>query len=124
MKSSHAVVETRLGAVVGIADLPPLPETCTDDCDVDNVHDNLLDLGGGKDQPSIRMKQNEFSWKQFAKRIGYANYSLFNKLKIVRVAETLENMDQSIIWRQTHSNNLRDFPLLCEQDNDNLFGDI
>jgi len=60
-----------------------LPELCYDECDADDESDDLPDLGGAEGKPPVSLKQTEFSLKQFAKRMGQANYSAFNKWKKV-----------------------------------------
>jgi len=50
----------------------------------------------------------EFSLKQFAKRMGQANYSAFNKWKKVWVAGFLENKHRSIIWGYNRLKHVRD----------------
>jgi len=65
--------------VARIVDLPPLPEISYDNYYADDESDNLSDLGGAVGKPSVSLKQTEFSWKQFAKRMGQANYGAFNK---------------------------------------------
>jgi len=69
--------------ITSILDLPPLPEISYNDNDADDGSDNLSDFGGTNGQPPIILKNTEFSLKQFAKSIGQANYSAFNKCKIV-----------------------------------------
>ena len=59
-----------------------------------------LDLGGAEAKPPITLKQTEFSLKQFAKRMGLANYSAFKKWKKVWVEGFLEEKHWSIIRRQ------------------------
>jgi hypothetical protein len=50
-----------------------------DEYDAAEESDNSSDLGSAEGKPPISLKQIEFSLKQFAKRIGQANYSVFNK---------------------------------------------
>jgi len=70
--------------------------------DADDESDDLLDLGGTEGKPPISLKQMEFSMKQLAKRLGQANYSVFNKWKKVSVAGFLEKKHQSSIRGQNH----------------------
>ena len=49
--------------------------------DAADESDDLSDLGGVECKPPISLKQTQFSLKQFAKRMGQANYSAFNKWK-------------------------------------------
>ena len=86
--------------VAGIADLPPLPELSYDENDAAEESDDSSDLGGAEGKPPISLKQTEFSLKQFAKRMGQANYSAFNKWKKVWVAGFLEKKHWSIIRGQ------------------------
>jgi hypothetical protein len=58
-------------------------------------------LGGAKRTPRISLKQTQFLFKQFAKRIGQANYSAFNKWKKEWVAGFGKKNDQSIIRGRT-----------------------
>jgi hypothetical protein len=51
-------------------------------------------------KPRISLKQTEFSFKQFAKRMGQTLYSAFNKWKKVCVAGLLEKKHCLIIRRQ------------------------
>ena len=69
--------------VAGIVDLPPFLEMCYIKYDEADESDNLSDLGGAEGEPTISLKQTKFSLKQFAKRMGQANYSAFNKWKKV-----------------------------------------
>ena len=56
--------------LTGIADLPPLPEMSYNEYDAADQSDDSLDLGSAEGKPSNRLKQTEFSVKQFAKRMG------------------------------------------------------
>jgi len=62
--------------------------------------DDLLDSGGAEGKPPISLKQTKFTLKQFAKRMGQANYSAFNKWQKVWVAGFLEKKHRSIIRGQ------------------------
>jgi len=90
-------VQQRKTDVAGIADFPPLPEMTYNNYDAADESDNSSDLGGAEGQPPIDLKQTEFSLKQFAKRMGQANYSAFNKWKKVQVAGFLGKKHQSIV---------------------------
>jgi len=68
--------------------------------DADDESDDSSNLGGAEGKPPVSLKQPEFSLKQFAKRMGQANYSAFNKWKKVWVAGFLENKHLSIIRGQ------------------------
>jgi hypothetical protein len=67
--------------VVLIADFPPLPGMSYDEYDAADECDNVSDLGGAEGNPPLSLKQTEFSLKQFAKRMGQPNFSVFNKWK-------------------------------------------
>jgi len=86
--------------VVGIADLPPLPEMSYDEYDAADESDNSSDLGSAAGKPPISLKQRQFSLKQFAKRMGQPNCSAYNKCKKVWVAGFLEKKHRSTIQRQ------------------------
>jgi hypothetical protein len=106
--------EPRKTDVAGIADLPPLPELSYDEYDAAEESDDSSDLGGAEGKPPISLKQTEFSLKQFAKRMGQANYSAFNKWKKVWVAGFLEKKHRSIIRGQNRLKQVRDGPLHWE----------
>jgi len=107
IKGYQPPVEMRNTEVAGIVDLPPLLEISYANYYVDHESDDSSDLGGAEGKLPIRLKQTEFSLKQFAKRMGQANRSAFNEWKKVWVAGYLEKKHRSIIWRQncfkTHS---------------------
>jgi hypothetical protein len=65
--------------VVGIADLPPLPEISYDEFDADAESDDSSVLAGAEGKAPTTVKQTDFSLKQFAKRMGQRNFSEFNK---------------------------------------------
>ena len=106
--------EPQLTDVTAFAELPPLPEMSYDQYDAADESDDLSDWGGAEGKPPIRLKQTEFSLKQFAKRMGLANFSEFNKWKKVSVAGFLEKKHRSIIRRQNHLKLVRDGPLHWE----------
>jgi hypothetical protein len=83
-----------------MADVPPLPEISYEEYDADDESNDSSDLGGAEGKPPVSLKQTEFSLKQFAKRIGQANYSAFNKWKKGWVAGFLEKEHRSIIQGQ------------------------
>jgi len=66
-----------------IADFPPLLEMAYHDYDGDDGSDNSSDLGGAEGKLPISLKQTEFPWKPFTKRMEQANYSGFNKWRKV-----------------------------------------
>jgi len=106
--------ETRNTDVPVIADLPPLPEMSYNEYDADDESDDSSDLGGAEGKPPISQKQTEFSLKQFAKRMGQANYSACNRWKKEWVAGFLEKKHQSIIWGQNRFKQVSDIPLHWE----------
>jgi len=101
-------VEPRTTDVTRIADLPPLPKISYDQYDADDESDDSSDLGSAEGKPPVSLKQTEFSLKQFAKRMGQANYSAFNKWKKGWVAGFLEKKHRSIIWGQNWLKQVRD----------------
>jgi hypothetical protein len=88
--------------------LPPLPEISYHEYDADDKSDDSSDLGRAEGKSPVSLKQTEFSLKQFAKRMGQANYSAFNKWKKGWVAGFLEKKHRSIIWGQNRLTQLRD----------------
>ena len=106
--------ELRKTDVAGIADLPPLLEMSYDEYDAADESDDSSDLGGAEGKPPIRLKQTEFSLKQFAKRMGQPNFSSFNKWKKVWVAGLFEKKHWSIIWGQNRLTQGRHAPLHWE----------
>ena len=97
--------------VVGIADLPPLPEISYDEFDADYESDHSSYLGGAEGKAPISLKKMELSLTQFAKRMRQPNFSAFNKWKKVWVAGCLEKKHRSIIPRQNRLKQQRDGPL-------------
>jgi len=95
-------------------DSSPLPEISYNDYDADDQCDDLSDLGGAEGKPPVSLKQTKFSLKQFAKMMGQANYSAFNKWKKVWEAGFLEKKHRSITLRQNRLKQLIDGPLLWE----------
>jgi len=91
-----------------------LREIPYDDYDADDESDDSSDLGGAEGIPPVNLKQTEFSLKQFAKRMGQANYSVFNEWKKVWVAGFLETKHWSIIRGKNQLKQLRDGPLHWE----------
>ena len=94
--------------VAGIVDLPPLQEMFYDEYDEANKNHNSSDLGGAVAKPPISKKQTEFSLKQFAKRLGQANYSAFNNWKTIWVAGFVQKKHRSIIRGQNLLKQVRD----------------
>jgi len=88
-----------------------LPDIAYDKTDSDAESDDLSDMGGAEGKPPVSLKETEFSVKQFAKRMGQANYSAFNKWKKVLVAVFLKKKHQCIIQWQNRFIQLRDGPL-------------
>jgi len=113
-KQFRPAAEPRSADVAGIADLPPLPEILYAEFNADYESNNSSDLGGTKGKAPISLKQTEFSLKQFAKRMGQPNFSMFNKRKKVLVAGFLKKKHWSIIPGQNRLNQLRDGPLHWE----------
>jgi hypothetical protein len=91
-----------------MADVPPLLEISYDKYDGDDESNDSLDLGGAEGKSPVSLKQTEFSLKEFAKRIGHANYTAFNKWKKGWVAGFIEKKHRSIIRGQTWLKQLRD----------------
>jgi len=110
----QAPAELRKPDAAGIADFPQVPELSYDEYDTAEESDDLSDLGGAQGKPPNSLKQTEFSLKQFAKSMGQANYSPFNKWKKVWVAGFPEKMHQSCIRGQNRFEQVRDGPLHCE----------
>jgi hypothetical protein len=77
--------------------LPPLPGISYDEFNADAESDNSLDFGGAEGKAPISLKQMEFSFKQFAKRMGQPNFSAFNKGRKAWGAGILEKTHRSII---------------------------
>jgi len=100
--------ETRNPDVAGIADLPPLLEISYNEYDAADGGDDSSDLGSAEGKPPISLKQTEFSLKQFAKRMGQANYSAFNKWKKVWVAGFLKKKHRSNIRGQNRLKQVQD----------------
>ena len=113
-KRLQPAVEPRRTDVTGIADLPPLPGISYDQYNAEYESDDSLEMGGAEGKAPIRLKQTEFSLKQFANRMGQSNFSMFNKWKKVWVARLLEKKHRSIIRGQSHLRQLRDGPLHWE----------
>ena len=99
-------------------------EISYDNYDADDVSDDPSDLGGGEGNPPISLKQNEFSLKQFAKRMAQANFNEFNKWKKVWVAGFLAKKHRSVIWgKEPSETGSRWTPPLGEGGN-SFFGHI
>jgi len=106
--------EPRKTDVARIAELPPLPEISYDKYDADDESNDSSNLGGAEGKCLVSLKQTEFFLKQFAKRMGQANYSALNKWKKVWVAGFLEKKHRSIIRGWNRLKQLRDGPLHWE----------
>ena len=100
--------------MAGIADLHTVAEISNDEFDADAESNYSSGLGGAEGTAPISLKQTEFSLKQFAKRIGQANLSAFNKWKKVRVAGIVGKKHQSIIPGQNRLKHMRNGPPLWE----------
>ena len=94
--------------VVEIAELSPLPEISYEEINADAESNDSLDMSGAEGKAPISLKQTEFPLKQFGKRMGQPNFSMFNKWKKVWVAGFLEMKHWSIILGQNNSKQLRD----------------
>ena len=92
--------EPRTTNVTRIADLHSLPEMYYDQYEAADECDDSSNLGGAEGKPRISLEQTKFSLMQFARRMGQANYSAFNKCKKVWVAGFLEKKNWSIIQGQ------------------------
>jgi len=91
------LVELQKTDVAVIADLLSLLQSYYKAFNVVNKSENLSDFSSPDDKPLIYMKQTEFAWKQFVKRMRQANYSVFNKRKSMWVAGSMEKKHWSII---------------------------
>jgi len=78
-KPFKPAAEQLITDVAGIAALPSLPDICYDKYDEFYVSDDSSDFGRAKGKAPISLKQMEFSFKQFAKRMGQPNFCAFNK---------------------------------------------
>jgi len=114
MKQFLLVAEPRRTVIARIAHLLPLPEISYDQYDADYESDDSSDLGGAEGKALISLKQTEFSLKQFAKRMGQPNFSIFNKWKKVWVDGILEKKYRSTIGGKNRLKQLRDGPLYPE----------
>ena len=54
-----------------------------DNYDAGGERDDWSDLGAAEGKPLLSLRQTEFYLRQFAKRMGQANYRVFNKWKKV-----------------------------------------
>lgn len=84
--------------VTGIVHMPSLLVISYHNYDSDDKRDDSFDLGGTQGKSPISLKQTEFSMNPFAKKMGQANYSAFNKWKKKWVAEILKKKHWSVIW--------------------------
>jgi len=82
--------------VAGIVDLAPLSEILYDEFDADHDRDYSSDLGGAVVKAPISLKQTQYSLKQYAKRMGQPNCSIFNNWKKVWVARFQQKKHPSI----------------------------
>jgi hypothetical protein len=85
-----------------------------DQYDAADESDDSSDLGHGEGKLPIRLKQTEFSLKQFAQRMGQANYSAFNKWKKVWMVGFFKKKHRSIIRGQNRLKQVRNGPLHWE----------
>jgi len=111
MKQFQPPAELRKIDDIRIAELPPLPEMSYDDYDADDESNNLSDLGGAEGKPPVNLKQTEFSLKKFVKRMGQANYSVFNKWKKAWMAGFHEKKHRASIRGQNRLKQVCDGPL-------------
>ena len=72
-------MEPQKTGIAVIADLPSLQDIFYHDYDADDECDESLELGDSEGKSPFSLNQTEFSLKQFAKWMGQANYSVFNK---------------------------------------------
>jgi hypothetical protein len=86
--------------VVRIADLPSSPESSYDKYYADYQTEDSSDFGWAKGKALLSLKQTEFSLKQFAKRMGLPNLSIYNKWEKVWGGWFLQKMHRSIILGQ------------------------
>jgi len=113
-KQYSPAAEPRITDAAGIKDLLPVLDVDYIEYDADDESDHLLDLGCAAGQQPMSLKQIEFSLKQFAKRMGQANYSVFNKWKKGWVAGWLEKKHRSIMQGQNHLKQIQEGPLHWE----------
>jgi len=97
--------------VTPISDLPPSPEMAYNKGDAVDERDDSLNLGGAECTTPIRLKQTEFSLKQFARRMGQANYSGFNMWNKLWVARFQQRKHRSIIQGRSRLKQVWDGPL-------------
>jgi hypothetical protein len=71
-----------------------------DDYDADDESDDLSDKGGAEGKLLVSLMQTEIYSKQFAKKLGQANYCAFNKWKKGWVPGFLERKHRPVIQRQ------------------------
>jgi hypothetical protein len=88
-----------------------LPEISYDKYDAHDESDDSSDSGGAEGTSPVSLEQTEFSLKQFATRMGQANYSTFNRWKKGWVAGFLKKNHWTMIRRQNRLKLLRDGPL-------------
>jgi len=100
--------------VIRIADLPPSPEISYIDYPAYDDGNTQCNLGGAGGKLPVSLKQTEIRLKQFAKTIGQANCSAFNKWQKVWVDGFLEKKHRSIIQEPLHFKKRRDGPLHWE----------
>jgi len=74
-----------------------LQDNSQDEFDTDYESDDLSNLGGAEVKALISLKQMQLSLRQFAKRMGQPNFTMFDKWKNIWVAGHLEKKYQSII---------------------------
>jgi hypothetical protein len=101
--------------VAGIANLHPWLEMSYDKYDAADESNDLSGLGSAEGKYPISLKQAEFSLKQYAKRMGQANFCTFDKWKKGWVVGYLEKRHGSIIWGQNCLKHVGDGPLHCER---------
>jgi hypothetical protein len=69
--------------VARFSELPPMLDMTNNDYKEDDDSDNTSDFGSVEGKLPVSLKQTDFSLNQFAKMMGQANYSAFNKSKKV-----------------------------------------
>jgi len=85
-KRFEQAAELRRSDVIGISDLPPVPDISSDKFDADYESHVSSDLSCGEVKAPISLKEMEFSVNQFAKNMGQPIFSTFNKWNKVWVA--------------------------------------
>jgi len=111
MERFQPQAELRKIDVSGIVELPPLPEISSDNYDADEETENSSDFGSADGKLPSSTMETELFLKHFAKRMGHANYSAFNKWKKVWMVRLLQKQHQSSIQGQNCLKQLPGGPL-------------